>query len=116
MDAVIRYLEGIDPKTGEKAKNRKIDLLCHCNHENSFHKIHFFIFGYACFDHFDKSTESYSFATYFQIAPSCEKEAIRVLVNMAKASAKLKKQLGNDKIDELFAAEMNATVIKDSEE
>ncbi|PKC54590.1 hypothetical protein RhiirA1_477030 [Rhizophagus irregularis] len=71
MEAVIHYLEGIDLKSAEKAKN---------------------------------------------IALSCEKEAVRVLADMVKRWAKLKKQLGDDEIDELLAAKINAIVVKDSEE
>lgn len=76
-----------------------------------------FIFSYACFDHFDQSTESYSFATYFRVAIPCEKEVVRVLTDMVKRRVRFRKQLGDDdEIDELFAAEMNAMVVKDSEE
>ena len=35
---------------------------------------------------------------------------------MIKRRAKFKKQLSENEIDELFAAEMNAVVVKDSEE
>jgi hypothetical protein len=35
---------------------------------------------------------------------------------MVKRRIKFKKQLGDDEIDELFAAEMNAMTVKNSEE
>ncbi|PKK58160.1 hypothetical protein RhiirC2_796769 [Rhizophagus irregularis] len=49
------------------------------------------------------------------IAPSCEKEAVKVLADMFKRWARFKKQLGDDEINELLAAEINAMVVKDSE-
>jgi len=92
MDSVVNYLESIDAKAAKKAKK-----------------------AYACFDHFDQSTESYSFATYFRVAPSCEKEVVKVLTDMVRRRTSFKKN-SDDEIDELFAAEMNAMVAKDSEE
>ncbi|CAB4410658.1 unnamed protein product [Rhizophagus irregularis] len=56
------------------------------------------------------------FCNLFRVAPSCEKEAVRVLADMVKRWARFKKQLGDDEIDELLAAEINAMVVKDSEE
>ncbi|RIA81174.1 erythromycin esterase [Glomus cerebriforme] len=92
MDAVINYLEGIDVEAAERAKK-----------------------AYSCFDHFDQSAESYSFSTYFQVSSSCEKEVVRVLIDMVKRRTGVNK-LNEEEIDELFAAEMNAVVVKNSEE
>ena len=75
--------------------------------------------SYSCFDHFDQSTESYAFATYFRVSPSCEKEVVRVLTELAKRHSEYitRENLSSEKDeDELFCAEINAMVVKDSEE
>ncbi|CAG8441537.1 9622_t:CDS:10 [Funneliformis caledonium] len=96
IDAVITYLENVDARAAKRARQ-----------------------AYGCFDHFDRSTESYAFSTYFKVSSSCEKEVIRVLTDLAKKQSEriTRKNHSNDEdVDELFCANINAMVVKDAEE
>ncbi|CAI2174940.1 14883_t:CDS:2 [Funneliformis geosporum] len=96
IEAVITYLESVDARAAKKARQ-----------------------AYGCFDHFDRSTESYAFSTYFKVSSSCEKEVIRVLTDLAKKQSEQithKNHSNEEEVDELFCAKINAMVVKDSEE
>ncbi|CAG8659711.1 16782_t:CDS:2, partial [Acaulospora morrowiae] len=93
MGEVIRYLKGVDYKSYKEA-----------------------IKAYSCFDHFNRSTETYSFANYFNIMPSCEKEVISVLSNLVRKHGEYLSKHSDEETEELFQAEINAMVVCNAEE
>ena len=61
MQAVLRYLETVDPKAAERVRER-----------------------YACFDHFGDDTQVYGLLTEAGVAKSCEEDVIRALVELQR--------------------------------
>lgn len=96
INAVIEYLEKVDPQAAVKARSR-----------------------YGCFHRFGDDTTSYAFATRYGVAKSCEEEAIKVLRDILVAKSKYQEskatQGGILDFEETFAATMNAMVVKDAE-
>ena len=92
MEAVLRYLEKIDPAAARLARER-----------------------YACFDHFGKDAQVYGFLTGSGAGKTCEEEAIRQLVEIERHSMEYARRDGAVAEDELFYAEQNARVVKNAE-
>jgi erythromycin esterase-like protein len=61
MEAVLRYLEKIDPEAAKQARTR-----------------------YACFDHFGNDTQQYGFLAGLGLAKSCEEEVVSELVELRR--------------------------------
>jgi len=93
MEAVIRYLEEVDPEGAKRARHR-----------------------YSCFEHFGEDTQAYGYAAELGIAESCEEEAVRQLREMRDRAAELARQDGGLPEDEHFYAEQNARLVKNAEE
>jgi erythromycin esterase-like protein len=93
MEAVVRYLEQVDPEAARRAKER-----------------------YACFEHFGVDSQAYGYATTLGLEPSCEEEAIRQLVELQRQRADYAGHDGLLGEDEFFYAEQNARVARDAEE
>ena len=93
IEAVIGYLERIDPAEAERARER-----------------------YACFDHVGGEGQDYGYALAFEGAIPCENEVVAQLVALrSRAEAYLRRD-GWVAEDELFFAEQNARVVRDAEE
>jgi erythromycin esterase-like protein len=93
MDAVIRYLDAVDPAEARRARDR-----------------------YACFDHVGGAGEAYGYAIAHRGALPCENEVVAQLVSLrGHADAYLRRD-GWIAEDELFHAEQNAQVVRDAEE
>ena len=93
MEAVIRYLDAIDPAEARRARER-----------------------YACFDHVGAAGEAYGYALAYRGAVPCENEVVAQLVALRhRADAYLRRD-GWIAEDELFHAEQNALVVRDAEE
>ncbi|CAG8562552.1 18620_t:CDS:10, partial [Racocetra persica] len=95
-EAVIDYLQKVNPKAAQKARER-----------------------YGIFERFGKDTMSYAFAARYGLIESAEKEVIAVLKDLCqKRGEYLLKQLKESgPIEEYqFAAESNSLVVKDAEE
>jgi erythromycin esterase-like protein len=91
MDAVIEYLEKVDPDLAEKAKK-----------------------NYACFDSMD--SKQYGRKAGLGMSKTCEKEVINVLQEMLKKQATLMEESeGVDIEDAYFYAKVNAQVVRDAE-
>jgi len=87
IEAVIRYLEDVDPEGAKRAKQR-----------------------YSCFDHFGDEAQSYGYATAFGISDSCQDAVVNQLTEM-------RRRLGENVPDEeFFFAEQNARLVKNAEE
>lgn len=92
MEAVLRYLEEVDPDAAKEASAR-----------------------YACFDHSGEDDQVYGFLTAAGATRSCEEEVIRQLVELQRRAAEYALRDGRLAEDEFFSAEQNARVVKNAE-
>lgn len=93
MQAVLRYLEKIDPEAAQQARER-----------------------YSCFERFGKDTQRYGYAASFELNRSCEDEAVNQLLELQGQTAEYAKRDGRVAEDEFFFAEQNARLVKNAEE
>ena len=94
IDAVVRYLETVDPEEAARARER-----------------------YGCFDRLGgREGQSYGYALAYQGAVPCEDEVVRQLVALRANTAEYVRRDGMDAFDEAFFAEQNAVVVRDAEE
>lgn len=92
MEAVLRYLEKVDPEAAKKAKQR-----------------------YACFDHFGKDTQVYGFTAGLGLAKSCEEEVVQQLIELQRRAMEYARRDGQVAEEETFFAEQNARLVKNAE-
>ncbi len=92
MDAVIQYLNKIDPEAAIRARNR-----------------------YACFDHFGINPQHYAYATNFGAAEACEQDVIQQLHELRSKALDYQQHDGRLAADEYFFAEQNAKLVKNVE-
>ena len=92
MDAVLHYLEKVDPEAAGRARYR-----------------------YACFDQFGEDTQAYGYAATYGLAPKCEDDAVRQLVEMRRRAAEYASRDGRIARDEYFFAEQNARLVQNAE-
>ena len=92
IDAIIRYLERVDPEGAERARRR-----------------------YACFDHFG-GTDEYAFAAGTGIRSSCEREVVEQLVDFRRHAASYAARNGSIPRDEWFYASENVRLVRNAEE
>lgn len=93
MEAVLRYLEKVDPDAARIARTR-----------------------YACFDDFDKDTQVYGLLTGTGVTKSCRDEVISQLVDLRRRAAEYARRDGHAAREEAFYAEQNARLVKNAEE
>ncbi len=92
MEAVLRYLEKIDPETAKQARDR-----------------------YACFDQFGEDPQAYGYLTGLGLAKSCEDEVVRELVELQRRAMDYARRDGRAAEDQFFEAMQNARVVKNAE-
>ncbi|HKB52544.1 MAG TPA: erythromycin esterase family protein [Ramlibacter sp.] len=92
MQAVLAYLDGIDPEAARRARAR-----------------------YACFDHAREDSQAYGYAASYGISSSCEDEAVQQLREMNRLAAQLQPTRGLEH-DEAFFAQQNARLVRNAEE
>jgi erythromycin esterase-like protein/predicted phosphoribosyltransferase len=92
IQAVIDYLERVDPKAAKRARSR-----------------------YACFDHFADDAQAYGYATSLGAVESCEDEVVNQLLELQRQAADLAMQDGQLAEDEFFSAEQNARLVRNAE-
>lgn len=93
MQEVIGYLDTVDPKAADRARAR-----------------------YACFDHSDGDDgQAYGYAAAFGAGPSCERQAVEQLVDMARNATEYLATDGQLAEDELFYAQQNAMTVRNAE-
>ncbi len=92
IDAVIEYLETVDPDGARRARER-----------------------YACFDLFGPDAESYAYAVSAGLFASCEPAVVEQLLEMRRRAADLAARDGRVADDDFFYAEENARVAKNAE-
>lgn len=93
MEAVLKYLDKIDPEAARRARSR-----------------------YSCFDHHGEDAQSYGYAASFDLSQSCETEAVNQLVELQRRAAEYANRDGFVARDEYFFAEQNARLVKNAEE
>ncbi|GAQ77705.1 hypothetical protein KFL_000020660 [Klebsormidium nitens] len=98
MEAVIEYLEKVDPDTAERTKKR-----------------------YSCFDHFGRDPQLYGLATTAGGADPCEDQVVQVLKDLMRLAPEKLRSANHDRDatcheDEQFFAVQNALVVKDAEQ
>ena len=92
MEAVLRYLEKVDPEAARRARDR-----------------------YACFEHFGEDPQRYGYATSYGLSPSCEREVVEQLLELRLAAGEYARRDGRVAADELFYAEQNARLVRNAE-
>lgn len=92
IEAVIHYLEKVDPKAAREARQR-----------------------YSCFEDFGEDPQTYGLITSADRSLSCEEEVVRQLAELQKQAAEFLSRDGRMAADELFYAEQNARVAKNAE-
>lgn len=92
MEAVIAYLESVDPQAAEEAKHR-----------------------YACFDVFESEGHRYGHAMTMNISAACENEVIEQLVDLRNRQSEILSKDGWVARDEFFYAEQNAQLVLNAE-
>jgi erythromycin esterase-like protein len=89
MEAVVAYLENVDPDAARRARYR-----------------------YSCFDHFGEDSQAYGYAASFDLSQSCEDEAVKQLRELQERGFG---EFGSGGADDFFAAEQNARLVKNAE-
>jgi len=92
MDAVIGYLDKVDPKAASQARER-----------------------YSCFEHFGDDPQAYGMTASQHHSLSCEDEVVQQLAELQRHAADFLSRDGKIAADELFFAEQNARVAKNAE-
>jgi erythromycin esterase-like protein len=92
MDAVVRYLDKVDPEAAHKARKR-----------------------YACFDHYGDDPQTYGYATGRGRGSSCEDEVVDQLLELQRRAGEYARRDGRIAEDEFFYAEQNARLAKNAE-
>ncbi|HEX2339504.1 MAG TPA: erythromycin esterase family protein [Vicinamibacterales bacterium] len=93
MDAVLAYLDKIDPDGARRARRR-----------------------YACFDQFGQNGQEYGYATSLGLRASCEQDAVAQLLELHRRRAEYASRDGRVAADEFFYAEQNARLVRNAEE
>jgi erythromycin esterase-like protein len=93
MDAVVEYLERVDPAAAERARER-----------------------YACFDQFGRDPQVYAYEAGLAGAEPCEERAVEQLRELQQLAARTAASDGNIEADGHFYAEQNAQLVVDAEE
>jgi len=92
MQAVLRYLDRMDPAAGGRARRR-----------------------YSCFDQFGEGMQEHGYAASVGVHPSFEREAVSQLVELHRQRADYAGRDGRIAADDGFYAEQNAHLVKDAE-
>ena len=93
MEAVLRYLEKVDPERAKQARDR-----------------------YGCFDQFGEDAQNYGYLAALGLTKSCEAEVIRELVEVQRRAMDYARRDGRIAEDQFFEAVQNARVVKNAEE
>ncbi len=92
MDAVVDYLEEVDPEAAQRAAER-----------------------YSCFDHFNQDPQVYAYEVGFGGAESCEAGAVAQLLELQAMTAEVAQRGEGPEIDRHFFAEQNARLVANAE-
>lgn len=90
VDAVVRYLAGIDPDAAARAATR-----------------------YGCYELYGKEPQNYGLASSFGVSRDCEEEAIAQVEELRRNAMRYLERRGHAGADEQFAAERNAVAVRE---
>ena len=93
MEAVVEYLERVDPESAQRARER-----------------------YACFDQFGRDPQIYAYEAGVAGAEPCEYQAVQQLVDLQAMARGIARGDGQLDVDGHFFAEQNARLVVDAEE
>ncbi len=93
IEAVIRYLDRVDPAEAARARDR-----------------------YSCFDHVGNDGQRYGYGLAYEDRPPCENEVVLQLLELRRRSEAYLRRDGWVAEDELFFAEQNARLVRNAEE
>lgn len=93
MDAVLSYLEKVDPVAARQARER-----------------------YACFDSFGGDVQRYGYETALGHGYSCEDAVVSQFVEIYSRASELARLDGRVAADDFFNAEQNARLVKNAEQ
>jgi erythromycin esterase-like protein/predicted phosphoribosyltransferase len=93
MEAVVEYLEGVDPQAARRARER-----------------------YACFDQFGRDPQVYAYEAGMAGAEPCEQQAVMQLLELRETAAEIAGRNGQIDADGQFFAEQNARLVVNAEE
>ncbi|MHB1082188.1 MAG: erythromycin esterase family protein [Prosthecobacter sp.] len=93
MDAVLGYLDKIDPEAAARARER-----------------------YACFDSFGGDSQRYGFETAQGHGYSCEDAVVSQFVELYSRASELARLDGRVAADDFFMTEQNARLVKNAEQ
>lgn len=92
IDAVLDYLEKVDPEAARKARDR-----------------------YSCFEFSGNDPQLYGLLAASGSDSSCEDEAVRQLIELRRKAAEYVRRDGLVAMDEYFFAEQNARLVRNAE-
>ncbi len=92
-DAVIHYLDEVDPEAGRRARAR-----------------------YGCFDHSLGNPQDYGYQAGLGLREDCSEQAVRQLMELEQGATEYLRRDGLLASDEQFFAEQNAQVVANAEE
>jgi erythromycin esterase-like protein len=93
MEAVIAYLDTIDPEAAQRARHR-----------------------YGCFDLYGDDPQVYGMATALELGQTCENEVITHLVDLRRHAAEYVLRDGRIAEDDYFYSEQNARLVRDADQ
>jgi erythromycin esterase-like protein len=93
MHEVLHYLEGVDPNAAREARRR-----------------------YACFDHYERDSQQYGYATGIGMSDSCEQGVMAALHDLQQRAFDYMQADGAGAEDAFFYAQQNARLVKNAEE
>jgi erythromycin esterase-like protein len=93
IDAVLRYLEGVDPKAARRARER-----------------------YSCFEHVGSDPQAYGFAASRALIEPCEDDVVRQLMELRRCADEYSANGGAFGEDDFFSAEQNARLVANAEQ
>jgi erythromycin esterase-like protein len=92
MEAVVAYLEDVDPGAAQRARQR-----------------------YACFDQFGRDPQVYAYEAGMAGAEPCERPAVEQLLELRTAAAEIAGRDGHIDADAHFFAQQNARLVVNAE-
>jgi erythromycin esterase-like protein len=92
MDAVLRFLEAVDPGAAAKARER-----------------------YSCFDHFGDDAQVYGFLAGTGVTKTCQEQVVSQLLELQRDAMRYVQRDPRVSADDAFFAEQNARLVKNAE-
>jgi erythromycin esterase-like protein len=92
IDAVIAYLQRVDPKAADRARER-----------------------YGCLERFEEQPQAYSYSMFSGLQESCRNDVLAELLDIQRRASQYAKLDGGVAEDEYFYAAQNARIVAEAE-